>query len=144
MMMSLTEEERELITWMREDADKWLDACWDADTERPRKVLTLCNLIDRLVAENEELKLESIPRTTSEIEEMLRVDKVILQTLLSLSTEREERYRKALEEIGKLEPRFNRIKDPNDEAIAFGNCLSICKSIASNALSSKFKIERKP
>lgn len=56
MMMSLTEEERELITWMREDADKWLDACWDADTERPRKVLTLCNLIDRLLAENEELR----------------------------------------------------------------------------------------
>ena len=54
--MSLTEEERELITWMREDADKWLDACWDADTERPRKVLTLCNLIDRLLAENEGLQ----------------------------------------------------------------------------------------
>ena len=81
MMMSLTEEEKSSIEQYRTSQ------------------YSVAKIIDRLVAENEELKLKSIPRTTSEIEEMLRVDKVILQSKLSLSVKREKIYRKALEEI---------------------------------------------
>ena len=73
--MPLTEEEKEFME-VRNELIGMFDPCTIKAEQYYR------NLINRLVAENEELKLESIPRTTSEIEEMLRVDKIILQAKL--------------------------------------------------------------